>query len=501
MKSSKIIAVNTIATYTRTVISILLILFSSRWVLSELGVSDYGIFSLVGSILIFISFFNNVLASADARFFAIEIGKGFDGNLNDLFKSSLITHLIIAPLLILFGGGIGYIAIANWLNIPNERLDAALVVFGFSLITVFFSMISVPHRGLFIAHQNIVASSVIDLFLTILNFGSAFALRYVNFDKLISYAFLYSMTQIIICVAYISCASYKFPCSRNLKRGNCNLSMIKSILKFSFWSGLGDLGHLLRTQGIAIIVNILFSTKGNAALGLANQVSAQASGLSNSLMRSTSPEVYRLVGMSNLKGAQKLSDFITKIAVLLMMVLGIPLLANIDEVLRLWLTDVPPFTSQLCICFIIMFVIERYTMGNYIYMSAINRISNIQIVVFFSYVLSLVLPYIGLCHYFGITGVGISCIIGMLISRIFIAYSYKKATNTAFTYPFLLYVAISSVLFIVETCLFRYVHHADGLLDVLCYSFVIAVFMITTYIFLCFSQDEKQKILKLINRK
>lgn len=499
MNSSKRIVLNTTATYTRTIISIVLVLFSSRWVLSEMGFSDYGVFSLIGSLLIFISFLNNVLASADARFFAIEIGR--NGKLHDLFKSSLIIHLFVAPILILIGGLVGYVAIVYWLNIPPERIDAAVVIFFISLITIFFSMVSVPFRGLFIAHQNILASSVIDLFLTLLNFGSALALRYINYDKLISYSLLYSFVQILICLVYIGCACYKYPCSRQLKKGNCNRNMMKSILKFSFWSALGDLGHLARTQGTAIIVNVLFSTTGNAALGIANQVSSQASGLSNSLMSSTSPEIYRLVGITDFVAAKRLAEFINKIAVLLMMVLGLPLLVNIDEVLRLWLIDVPPFTSQLCICFIIMFIIERYTMGNYIYMAAINKISTIQLVVFCSYSLSLVLPYLGLCHFLGITGIGVSCIIGMLMSRLFIWYSYNNNNNFALIDKNLSYVFYSLVIFAIGTFLFYSLHQSKGWLGVLSYSIVIDAVLIIAYFVMCFTKKEKYKILSFVTKK
>lgn len=89
-----------------------------------------------------------------------------------------------------------------------------------------------------------------------------------------------------------------------------------------------------------------------------------------------------------------------------------------DAVLELWLQTVPPFTGALCICLIIMFLIEKYSLGESIYLRAINRIAFPQSVVFVSYSLSVVLPYCGLIQNFGIIGVGISCIITMILSRL-----------------------------------------------------------------------------------
>lgn len=59
---NKRIAVNTIVSYGRTLLSVCLVLFSSRWTLQQLGAVDYGLYNLIGSILIIVVFLNTVIS-------------------------------------------------------------------------------------------------------------------------------------------------------------------------------------------------------------------------------------------------------------------------------------------------------------------------------------------------------------------------------------------------------------------------------------------------------
>lgn len=423
------IIINTAASYSRTIIQIILVLFSSRWVFKELGISDYGIFNLIGSILVIISFINTVISNGNARFLSIEIGKGQYQSLCDLFKSILCIHVLLPPLFLFVGYIIGIYCIENILSIPSDRIHASLVIFKISMITSIFTFISAPFFALFIANQNIVTSSMISLLQTILWFFSAYILRFVNGDKMIIYACFYALSNIILSMSYIITAYYKYDCCRKLLQSKIKVRKIISILKYSFWNLFGDFGHLVRTQGIAIVVNMSFGPNGNAALGFANQLSFQACNLTNALSSATAPEVNLRFGKGEINSAYILSLFVSKIGVLLMLILSAPLIFNMDAILRLWLENVPPYTSGLCICFIIMFLIEKYMLGESIYLRAVNRIAFPQTLVFICYSLSVVLPYFGLIQNFGIVGIGISCIITMILSRLGFIIEMKKLTS------------------------------------------------------------------------
>ena len=212
---------------------------------------------------------------------------------------------------------------------------ASLMIFRISITTGIFTFISAPYFALFIANQNIVTLSLLNLLQTILLFICAYILRFVNGDKLIIYSCLYSLTNIVLSLSYITAAYYKYECCRMILGSKIQRDKIVSILKYSFWNLFGDFGHLVRTQGIAIVVNMFFGPNGNAALGFANQLSMQACNLTNALSSATSPEVNRRFGKGDKDSAYRLSLFTSKIGVLLMLILSVPLVFNMDAVLEL----------------------------------------------------------------------------------------------------------------------------------------------------------------------
>ena len=56
MDNKSRIAINTIVQYTKTIINMILSLYSTRLVLQILGVEDYGIYNLVAGIIAMLSF-------------------------------------------------------------------------------------------------------------------------------------------------------------------------------------------------------------------------------------------------------------------------------------------------------------------------------------------------------------------------------------------------------------------------------------------------------------
>lgn len=183
------IIINTVVSYTRTVMSVALTLFSSRWVLEELGISNFGVFSLIGTLMMFIMFLNNTLSNSDSRFFAIEIGKNDNGKLSPLFKSAFVMHFLLSILLVIVALPIGEYLIKYVFTLEQSRIESAIMVFRLSLCSSFVAMIIVPYTALFISFQNIVSVSILQMVQTILTFLLAMLLPFYGGDKLIFYAF------------------------------------------------------------------------------------------------------------------------------------------------------------------------------------------------------------------------------------------------------------------------------------------------------------------------
>lgn len=214
IKGSKRIAINTVVSYGRTLLSVCLVLFSSRWTLQQLGAVDYGLYNLIGSILLIVVFLNTVISNGDSRFFALGIGRGNEEELSKVFNTSLSIHLFMPAVVVLIGVFIGEWAIRDFLVVPVERLQSTLWVFRITMFTSFFTMIAVPFSSLFIAYQNIVVYTFITFTQTILVFLSAYFLRYFNTDKLVLYAILVAFAQIITYSLQIVIASRKYKCAK-----------------------------------------------------------------------------------------------------------------------------------------------------------------------------------------------------------------------------------------------------------------------------------------------
>lgn len=501
------IIINTIASYSRTIIGIVFVLFSSRWVLASLGISDFGIYSLVGSILTMVVFLNTVLANGNSRFLAIAIGMNNDKSLRELFKTIVVIHTIIPIIVLLIGYYIGIYAINNWLEIPLDRVITTIKVFEISMISSMFAMIAVPYTASFIANQNIVIYSLITLFQSFLYFLSAFLLRFLHGDSLVIYTYLMSASNIIVYIMLILMAMRKYSYCRSFWFSSFNVSKAKEIIKFAFWNFLGSFGHLCRTQGIAIIVNLKFGTQGNAALGIANQVATQSANLTNALGSATSPEVYKRIGCGNFESANKLCNSISKYGTCLILLLSVIIITNIDDLLVLWLQSVPPFSNELCICFILMYIFEKIPMGQNAYLSGINKISVLQTLTLVCYLLSIVFPYVGFTYLFGIIGIGISCVISMFFAILSVLFCYNKFSTFNYTNQFFKLLCTSIILFFVSIGIKLLSSHI--VIPILCKfilnSVLMVIIVISVFYVVIFEKEEKQVInnfmLKLCRKK
>ncbi|MBQ2372890.1 MAG: hypothetical protein II289_06925, partial [Bacteroidales bacterium] len=163
MDNSSRVMVNTAAQYGRTVINLCLSLVSARLILGALGVSDYGIYTLIAGIISLLSFVINALVVTTQRFLSFYSGKGDQGKVREMFANSLFIHFIMA---LLFGTVfelLGNTLFDGFFNISPDRIDAAKTVYHIVTVNVMLSFVTAPFRALLIAHENIVFISAVDV--------------------------------------------------------------------------------------------------------------------------------------------------------------------------------------------------------------------------------------------------------------------------------------------------------------------------------------------------
>lgn len=379
--SSRRIVINTAATYGRSVIAMGMALFSSRWVLNSLGQSDFGLYSVVGSIIVFIVFLNNVLAGGAGRFFAYSIGQGDSEEVNRWFNAALSIHVCLAFVLVAVGWPIGETVVRHVLTIPVERLPACVWVFRISLLSAFVSMLAVPYVAMFTAKQHIAELAVWGLLQSVMSFVMAYLLRYVFVDRIIFYAFGMVGIVIIIQVMQMVRARAKF--------SECKLVFGKwfdkvrflEIANFCSWNLIGSTGGILRDQGSAILLNLFFGPKINAAYGISTQVSSQTNQLSAAMAGAFFPEMTACEGKGDRNRMLLLSRNASKYGSLLIIIFAIPLMLEMKYVLGLWLKQPPEYTASFCYLILGAFLIDRLSIGATLAVNAVGKVAAYQVAI------------------------------------------------------------------------------------------------------------------------
>ena len=94
------IAKNTLLLYLRMLFQLGIALYTSRAVLNALGVIDFGIYNVVGGIIVIFSFLNNAMASSTQRFLVYHLGTNDSRKLKQIFSSAIIIHFVMAVVVV-----------------------------------------------------------------------------------------------------------------------------------------------------------------------------------------------------------------------------------------------------------------------------------------------------------------------------------------------------------------------------------------------------------------
>lgn len=317
-------------------------LYTSRIVLEQLGVSDFGVYNLVAGIVAMMGFMNAAMSSATQRYLAFDIGKNDPINLRKTFNTSLIIHGGIAVLIVLLAETIGLWYINYKMVLPLDRIYAANVVFQVSIFTLLVGVIQVPFNALIIAKERMNIYAYLSIVEAILKLAVVFLLVYFSTDKLITYSFLLFIVTLLIALFYQIYCKRSFPESRFMipKDGD----FYKELISYSGWNLFGNIAVVAKGQGVNLVLNLFFGTVINAAYAITNQVSSAINMFVVNLQMAFNPQIIKNYSQGNLQQMQSLIFQASKISFMLMLLLAMPILLNTDYILTLWLKDVPDDT-------------------------------------------------------------------------------------------------------------------------------------------------------------
>ena len=401
MTSQQRIIVNTAAQYTRTVINVCLSLYSTRLVLAALGQTDFGIYSVVAGIVSMLSFATNALVSTTQRYLSFYHGTGDKDKVFQVFGNSVLLHLLIAVGLLGIFAAFYMPVIHHFLHIEPERLNAAAWVYFATVLMLCLSFVTAPFRALFIARENIVYISVIDVTEGVFRLLVAIFLTYIaHYDKLITYAWLLVGISLFDLLAYAVYSLSRYDECHMPRIREWNREYIAGLSGFAGWTMYSTGCIIARTQGIAILLNRAFGSALNAAYGIALQVNGATAFIAQSIANSMSPQIVKAAGQGLQAKVLSLSQAASKYAVTLFSLIAIPLIAEMDTVLNIWLGNPPEYTTVFCQFILISCICDQMTMGLTIANQATGKIKYYSLII--NTVKLLTLPAAFVCLHMGL---------------------------------------------------------------------------------------------------
>jgi O-antigen/teichoic acid export membrane protein len=341
ISSNKTIFKNTMMLYFRQILTLGVSLYTIRVVLDVLGVEDYGIYNVVGGIVMFFSFLKGSMASATQRFFSYAIGESNADKLNKIFSVNLIIYLLIAILSILLLEIVGFWFVKYQLNVPAERLSAAITIYHLSVVSFFFTILSTPFNSAILAHEDMHVYAYLSIVEAIMKLVIVFLLVYLGGDKLILYGELMLATSIIVCFLYgwISIKRYK---ECQLSKFYWDKNLFKEIVGFTGWTLFGQFTTASRNQAVVVLLNQFFNPVVVAATSIAKNIATQIQLFSNNFNSSLYPPIIKSYAIKDLKNMYLLIYNGSKITFFLMWIFALPFLLEMETILGLWLKEVPP---------------------------------------------------------------------------------------------------------------------------------------------------------------
>lgn len=340
--NNKRIAKNTLFLYLRMFLMMAISLFTSRIVLSTLGVSDYGIYNVVGGVVAMFGLLSGSITNSITRFLTFELGKNDYSQLQKVFSTSLNVMMVLSFVIVVIGEIVGIWFLNYKMNIPEGRMDAANWAFQCSLMTFVMNLISIPYNSTIVAHEKMSAFAYISIFEVIMKLLIVYSLYISPFDKLKSYVVL------LLILSFVIRFIYGFYCKRHFKEATYHFVYDKVLLKnmtsFAGWNFFGQGAYMMNNQGVNIVINLFFGVTVNAARGIATQVNNAVNQFVTNFMMALNPQITKSYASGEFEEMHKLVYRGSKFSYFLMLFFLIPICLETEMILHLWLNVIPDYS-------------------------------------------------------------------------------------------------------------------------------------------------------------
>lgn len=379
-ENTKRIAKNTLYMYIRMLVQMAVAFYTVRVIFNVLGTDNYGIYNVVGGIIVFFTFLNNGLTSATKRFVTSEIAQGTVESGQHVFNTCVIAHVMISIIVLVFAETLGVWLVNHILNIPPNRMVAANWVFQLSIFSAVLGIMQSPFDAAIVAHEKMSIYAYFSILDVILKLAIVFILKVLPGDKLIVYAWLMFGTFFLTLLINRIYCYRTFPiCKWRYKK---DTTLLKSIFKFMSWSVLGQLAIVGTNQGVSMLVNVYFNVAVNAAMGVSNQIINNVNKFVSNFQVAFNPQIIKSYTNKEYDYLLTLIFRASKISSFLIIIFLVPLLFETGNVLTLWLgAHYPQYSVEFCLLTFVAIYLEAIGAPLWMLQYAQTNIKQYQIVI------------------------------------------------------------------------------------------------------------------------
>ncbi len=498
--NNKRIAKNTLLLYFRMLLIMAVTLYTSRVVLEVLGVEDFGIYNVVGGVVALFSFINGAMTTATQRFLNFELGRKEEDSAKRVFSMSMNIHVCIALLVIVLAETVGLWFLLYKMNIPEERMTAAVWCYQLSILTACVQIVRVPYNACIIAYERMSFYAYISIAEVILRLLIVYLLAISHYDYLITYSILMLVVTIIVNGIYKIICNWNFTISKYTFFWDKSLFL--KLMNFSGWSLFGSAANVGAQQGLNILLNLFHGVSLNAAMGIANQVCSAVYSFVSSFQTAFNPQIVKSYAAGEQEYFNRLIFQASKYSYFLLFLLALPFMLNSEFLLGVWLKDVPEYAarfSQLILCFLL---VDALSAPLWISVQAMGNIKNYQLMMSFLILLNLPLSYIAL--FLGSSPESILYIrvfVNLITHGTRIVYLHKRISFPTWTYTKDV-IGVVLLVTILSIPLPYWIADMGNSWSGFIFSSIVSVFMTLSVIYLVgLSNEEKVFVKKIVLTK
>lgn len=346
------IARNSIFMSIRMVIVLGITLYTTRALLRILGVEDYGVYNVVCGFVSMFTFLNTSMSNGIQRYYNYELGKSGSTGAQKVYSTAVVIQLILSIIIIALTETIGIWYLNNKMVIPGERMFAATCIFQFSVVGFLFVIMQAPFVAAIMANERMDFYAIVSVLDSCIKLAIVFVIPLFGFDNLIVYGLL------LMLVSILNFLLYYIYSKRTFKEIHLSLkiegTLFRSMLGFSGWNIFGSFSHMMKEQGINLVMNLFGGPVVNAARGVAAQVSSGIQNFVSNITIPVRPQIVQSYAKGDIQRTMNLTYSVSKLSCFFLYMIGLPVMVEINYILNIWLGDnVPEHTGMFVVIIIL----------------------------------------------------------------------------------------------------------------------------------------------------